>query len=223
MTLPVYPGRDLLRGLSYGQKWSPMFFNMPTQTAVSGADIDLGLAEHPLHDFELTYGFLRDGPIPNSDLLAQLEFKTLMGFHLQLGGALGRFLYLNIDDYQVFQNVIGTGDGATTSFTLTRTFGANGYTGTEPVGQVNTGELFNAYLNGSGTPVNPSLYTVDDTSPCANTIVFDTAPPNGQAIAVDMSYWYYCKLGENSNTFEKFMSRLWNVGKVRLHSCRPGA
>jgi len=38
-----------------------------------------------------------------------------------------------------------------------------------------------------------------------------------------MSYYYYCKLANNSNTFEKFMERLWSLNKVSIHSCRPGA
>ena len=38
-----------------------------------------------------------------------------------------------------------------------------------------------------------------------------------------MSYYYYCKLADNSNSFEKFMDRIWALGKVTLHGCRPGA
>lgn len=223
MTLPVYPGPDLLPGLTYGSKWSPSFVNMQTATAASGADIDLGLAQYPLHDFELTYEFLRHGPVAGGSALAQLEFRTMMGFHLQIGGTLGRFLYKNPDDRRVFQNQIATGDGTTTTFTLTRTFGANGYFGSEPVGQVDTGEPFNVYLGGSATPVAPSAYTLNTSTPVANTITFASAPAAGQNIAVDMSYFYYCKLAQNSNTFEKFMGRLWKLAKVTLHSCRAGA
>ena len=221
MTLPVYPGPSMLPGLKYSSKWSPTFFNQ-TATTATGADIDVGIAQYPLHDFELSYEFLRDGPQAGG-LLQGLEFRTLMGFHLALGGTLGRFLYKNPDDYQVFQNQIGTGDGTTTTFTLTRTFGANGYFAAEPVGQVDTTSLFDVYLNGSSTPVTPSLYTVSTANPCANTITFQTAPGAGQAITVDMSYFYYCKLASNANSFEKFMNRLWSVEKVTLHSCRAGA
>lgn len=226
MTLPIYPPRDLLPGLTYGSKWSPLFVNMPTATTASGADIDLGLAEYPLHDFELTYELLRDGRgWGNGHALPTLEFRTMMGFHLQIAGTLGRFLFRNVDDHQVWQNVIGVGDGATTTFTLTRTFGANGFFATEPVGQVELGGRapFNAYLGGSATPVNPTLYSVSTANPLMNTITFATAPAGGQSISVDMSYFYYCKLAQNNNTFEKFMERLWALNKVSLHSCRPGA
>ncbi len=221
MTLPVYPDRQLLRGMTYNSKWSPRFFVQSVTTA-TGADLDLGLAQYPLHDFDLTYSFLRDGPDWH-DALGALEFRTMMGFHLAMSGALGRFLYKNPDDYRVWQNVIGTGDGSTTAFTLTRTFGANGYEASEPIGQVIPGAAFNVYLNGSGTPVDPADYMLDTTSPLLNKITFDTAPTDTHAVAVDMSYYYYCKLAQNYNTFEKFMASLWMLGKVSIHSCRPGA
>lgn len=225
MTLPVYPRRDLLRGLAYSSKWSPGFYNVDPAVTATGAEIDVGLAQYPLHDFELTYAFLRDGVEWGPGARATLEFRTLMGFHLQIGGTLGRFLFHNVDDYQVFQNQIGVGDGATTTFILTRTFGANGYGGTEPVGMVNTdpSQPFNVYLGGSALAADPSTYTLSTANPVANTVTFKTAPAPGQTINVDMSYFYYCKLSQNSNTFEKFMDRLWMLNKVSIHSCRPGA
>ena len=223
MTLPIYPPRDLLPGLTYGSRWSPSFVNMPTATTASGADVDLGLAQYPLHDFELQYEMLRDGRSwGNGAALPTLEFRTMMGFHLQIAGTTGRFLFRNPDDHQVWRNIIGVGNGSITSFVLTRTFGANGFFGTEPIGQVDSLAPFNAYLNGSSIPVPPSQYAVGAANPCANTITFETAPSSGQSIAVDMSY-YYCKLANNSNTFEKFMERLWSLNKVSIHSCRPGA
>lgn len=223
MTLPVYPDRSLLAGLTYNSNWSASFMNLPTATMASGADIDIAIAEYPLHDFELNYEFLRDGLCEQFQAGEGLEFRTMMGFLLQIAGTVGRFLYKNPDDHKVWQNIIGTGDGTTTAFTLTRFFGANGYGASEPVGQVNTGEAFNCYLNGSAAPVNPTLYTVSTATPCANTIIFETAPAAGQKIAVDMSYFYYCKLADNNNTIKKFMNRLWSMDKVSLHSCRPNA
>jgi len=224
MTLPVYPDKSLLPGLTYGSLWTPRFYNLPTATTASGADIDLGLAQYPLHDFDLTYRWLCDGIGPEAWRSGQgLEFKTMMGFLLQTGGTAGRFLYKNPDDWRVFRNSIGTGDGTTTAFTITRTFGANGYTGIEPVGRVNTSAGVNVYLNGSATPLDPSLYSISTTTPCANTITFGSAPADGYDISIDMSYFYYCKLAQNNNTAKKFMDRLWSMDKVSLHSCRPGA
>lgn len=222
MSLPIYPGRDLIAGLAYSQKITDNWFRT-TATTATGAEIDVGQAQYPLHDYELTYAFLRDGIRWGPGARATLEYRTMRGFFLQMGGSLGRCLYKDIDDHQVFQNQIGVGDGSTTTFVLTRTFGANGYEATEPVGQVDTDEPFAAYLNKSSTALDPSLYTLSTANPVANTITFVTAPPLGQSINVDMSYFYYCKLADNSNTFEKFMERLWMLSKVTLRSCRPGA
>jgi len=220
MTLPVYPDRTVLPGLGFSTKWSPVFFNMPTQTAAAGADIDLALAATPLHDFELTYEVLRDA---GRNTLEASEFRTMMGFHLQLGGTVGRFFFKNIDDFSVSQQLIGVGDGVTTAFVLTRTYGLGGYSGTEPVGGVNTAYPFNVYLGDSATPADPSSYTLSTTMPCQQIVTFGVAPLLGQNVRVDMNYWYYCKLADNSNTFEKFMNRLWLLNKVKLHSCRAGA
>ena len=222
MTLPIYPDKSLLPGLTYDSSWSPVFYNLPTATTATGADIDMELAQDPLHDFELTYRFLRDGIHAGFFNGQGLEFKTMMGFLLEIGGTRGRFLYKNPDDWRVYQNSIGSGDGSTTVFTLTRHFGANGYGASEPVGQVDLTEPFNVYLGGASTPVDPSLYTVSTANPVANTVTFLTAPGSGQNIAVDMAYFYYCKLASNSNTIKKFMNGLWAMDKVSLHSCRAG-
>jgi hypothetical protein len=219
MPLPVYPGTHLLPGLTYSSKWTPTYFNQ-SATAASGAEVDVGIALHPIHQFELTYAFLRDG-VGWGNALSALEFRTLMGFHQMMGGSRGRCLYRNPDDYRVWQNLIGMGDGTTTTFTITRTLGANGYAASEPVGQVDIAAGVNVYLAGSGTPLAPALYTIDASSPVANTITFTTAPPTGAEIRMDMQFYYYCKLPD-AGTFEKFMSRVWEIGTVKLRSCRAG-
>ena len=113
MMLPVYPDASVLPGLGWSQKWSPEFFNMKTETTATGADIDLALAQYPLHNFELTYDFLRDKWFWSS---ASLEFKTMMGFFLMMSGSVGRFLFRNTDDHFVAAQAIGTGDGTTVTF-----------------------------------------------------------------------------------------------------------
>lgn len=211
MTLPVFP---TLKGITYPVKWTPRFYNMATQTAASGADIDLALAQYPLHDFELQYEFMRTAS-------GTPEFQTLMGFVLQLAGTPGRFLFLNPADNAVTGQGIGTGDGTTTTFTLVRSFGAGGFAGVEPVGYVNLVGL-NVYDNGVLKTLG-SDYTLNQTTPCLQTITFSVAPAAGHAVTVDMSYWYYCKFVDNAQEFDEFMNQLWSMQKITLHSCRPGA
>ena len=210
--LLVYP---TLPGLAYNVGWDTNFFNMPTSTSSSGADIDLGIAQYPLHDFTLTYEFLRDA-------FGFTEQKTMRGFFMAIAGSLGRFLFRNPHDCGVKSQIIGTGDGATRLFTLIRTYGAGEYSSSEPVGMVDTTAPFNAYLNGlvlgEGTD-----YTLVTSVPCLQQIQFATAPALGQVITVDMNYFYYCKLADSKLTLEEFMHRLWTLNKIVLHSCRAGA
>lgn len=219
MVLPVYPDKTLLKGLGFSTKWSPEFFNVPTESTASGADIDLALAQYPLHNFELTYNFLRDWRAPAN---ASLEFRTLMGFWLMLGGTVGRFLFRNCDDNFAAAQLIGTGDGATTTFgPIVRTFGANGYWGSEPVGQIDSTQPVTVRLG--DTVQASSSYTVNSSTPLNQTITFSAAPASGTPIYMDFGFFYYCKFAENSNTFEKFADRLWLLQKVALKSCRLGA
>lgn len=219
MPLPIYPDRTLLRGLGFSTKWSPEFFNLATETTATGADIDLALAQYPLHGFELTYNFLRSWRAPAN---ASLEFKTLMGFWLMLGGTAGRFLFKNPDDCFVAAQLVGTGDGTATNFgPIVRTFGANGYFASEPVGQIDTTQPVIVRLGDAVQ--SSSTYTLNTTAPLNQIITFATAPAAATPIYMDFAYFYYCKFADNSNTFEKFADRLWLLQKIAIKSCRPGA
>jgi hypothetical protein len=217
MTLPVYPDSSVLKGLGYSAKWSPEFFNAATETTATGADIDLALAQYPLHNFELTYNFLRSWRGPGN---TPLEFKTLMGFWLMLGGTQGRFLFRNTDDCFVAAQQVGTGDGVTTVFgPIARTFGANGYAASEPVGVIDTTQPVIVRVGGN---TQASGYMLSTATPLDQTITFAAAPAAGLPITMDFAYFYYCKFAGNANTFEKFADRLWLLQKVSIKSCRPG-
>ena|ERR1700690_1320962 len=247
MTLPLYPGTPGaltppgLAGLGYSVKWSPTFFNQ-SQKAVNGASIDIGLSPYPLHNFELTYNFLRDSqylyPPGSFPAANQYEFKVLMGFFLQMGGSLGRFLFDFIDDDAYVATggassppsqplcTTANGDGTTTVFTIARPMGvwlslANNYLGiAEPVGYVNTltAVYWNTSLQGGGT------YTIDKTIPGNQKITFTGgAPPNNAIITISMTYYYYCKFADDTMTFEKFVNLLWSGQSVKIQSCRAGA
>lgn len=215
MSLPVYPS---LSGLTFPIKWIPRFYNMKPQTTASGADIDLGLAANPLHDFELQYDFMRSSQ-------GQVEFQTLMGFVLQMAGNPGRFLFSNPADNSVTGQAIGTGDGTTTTFTLVRTFGAGGFSGSEPIGYVNSSSL-KVYDNGVlKNPPGPGQdYSLSQTTAGAQTITFTSyTPASGHSITADFSFWYYCKFPSDAQEFDEFLNQLWTAQKVLIHSCRPGA
>lgn len=209
VTYAVYP---TLASLGYSVFWIPQFANAPTQVAANKAEIDLALAATPIHDFELTYNVLRNN-------VADHEFKTLFGFFLLQGGNVGRFLFLNPDDYTVTGQVQYTTDGTTLTYgPLNRTFGYGANVGTEAVGYIDNSATFNVYLD--GVLESPGNYTLDRTYPCNQRITWAVAPTTGKVITTDMTYWYYVKFQEDNMSFEKFMSTLWTVKKVSLRSCR---
>lgn len=238
MTLAIYPPASDLPGLGYGVHWTVDFFNQPSAVAVSGASIDLALASTPLHTFELIYNFLRDGPI-GSPLAAQLpasntygtsEFRDMLGMFLSQQGSVGRFLFANPDDNFAVGQLIGTGNGSQQTFQIVRTLGSTAisfsYTGTEPVGYVDTVTSTPVvYGNtGSGPVVIPgSAYTISQTTPVNQTITFIGPPASGEIITMDFNYLYYCRFVGNSLTLEKMYNRVWMAQKVTIQSCRQGA
>lgn len=195
-------------GFGFPFSWTPDFFNLPSAVTSSGASIDLGIAQYPLHTFEMSFELLRDfGGSPT-------EFKKLIGFFTQQGGTIGRFWFINPDDNTVTGGFVGTGDGTTTSFLIGRSLQGVIY---EPVGLVDPN---NVYLNGV---LQTSGFTVDITTPMRQTITFASAPGAGVVVTMDFFFSYYCRLSENGLTFDKFSSQRWSVAKVKMQSCRFGA
>lgn len=212
--LAIYPD---LPGLGYSQFWNPKFFNQ-SEVASGGANVDLALSPTPIHEFELTYDFLR----ANGAFMAGTpEFKIFFSFFLAMGGQVGRFLYWNPDDHNVTSQFVATADGNTSVFgPLSRTYGYADNNQTEPVGYIDITQPLNVYLN--GVKQTASSYQIIQTTPMNQQLKFLNTPASGVVITIDMYYRYYCKFTEDSNTFEKFMNNLWTVKKVTLRSCKAG-
>jgi hypothetical protein len=210
MSYQVYPS-NALPGLAFPQKWSPRFFNN-SATAASGASVDVGIAQYPLHTFELTYEVLRDF------VGTPTEFRNLMAFFVSVSGTLGRFLYLNPDDNAVTAGPIGTGNGTTVTFPIITPIPLTG----QPMGPAGLVPAITAlYFN--GVAQSSSLYTLNNAVAMDQTITFGSAPGAGVIITADYTFYYYCKFAEDIMTFEKFSNQRWSVAKVTLQSCRYGA
>jgi uncharacterized protein (TIGR02217 family) len=207
----VYP---TLPGLAYPVDWDTAFFNADTQRTSTGAEIDIGLSQYPLHTFGLEYEFAREHFGFN-------EHRLLRGFFGATRGNLVRFLFRNEDDFRVRRQAIATTDGSTRSFTLIRTYGVGEASFSEPVGYVDQTAPFNVYLD--DVLQDPSSYTIDTTVPVSQLLVFNGVPTTGHAVTVDMDYFYYCKFADPKISLQKFMNELWSGDKIILKSCRPGA
>jgi len=211
MTAPVtYPMPETLSDIKV--IWRPKAVNFAPQQHTSGREVIVAASQYPMHEFELIYNMLRNKP-------TQFEFKTFMGFFLQLGGTLNGFLFKNPYDGQVTGSVIAHGDGTTTTFSLTRTFGAGGFTAAEPIGYLDPATTLNVYLNGVLKTLG-SDYTVDQTLPGKQTVTFSSAVGNGVAISIDASFFYFCRFLDDTLDFEQIVYNVFQLKKVTLVSKR---
>lgn len=198
------------------------------QSHTSGGEFRIGYWSEPLWEWDISYNVLRDGFRNGA---AYDELRRIEGLFLACSGALQGFQFWDCDDNQVIRQTIGETDGLTTAFTLKRTYGANdpayGWQGTEAIGFLDTTQPFNLYVDTSGTPVSisdPTFgYSLATSAPKQQLLLFDTPPPPGHALFVDMSYLYYARFGADAQDFDKFMHQLWGMKKVNLVSLRYGS
>jgi uncharacterized protein (TIGR02217 family) len=169
-------------------------------THVSGREVRAALYSSPLWQFELTYEVLR------ADISAQLQ--TLMGFYLQCQGQFATFLFQDPTDYQATSQVLGVGDGNTTSFTFLRTLG--GFV--EVVGNVDA--VSAVRVGGVAQPAGWSLQS-------PNTLVFAAAPAVGLQVSADFSFSFVCRFLDDTHDYENFMSQLWTLKSCKFRSVKP--
>ncbi len=153
------PSLPSLAGLTWSRHKKPSF-NTRIATHVSGREVRVPSMTYPLYEFEANYEGLASNATAAFSGLGASSLQNLMGFFLQLQGQYGVFLYADPDDNTVVGQGLGSGDGATTSFTFVRALG--GFA--EPVGWVTA--IANVYLNGAAQP--RTAYSL--TAP--NTLVF---------------------------------------------------
>ena len=155
---------------------------------------------YPLYQFKLKYEFLRSSA-------AYLELQTLAGFFLARQGSFDSFLYTDPDDNTVTNQVIGTGDGSNKVFQLVRTYGAGGFTLTEPVHNTNSTPVIK--VDGVTKAV-----TTDYTISATGLVTFVTAPANTKSVTWTGTFYYRCRFKDDSSDFDKFMQDLWSNSAV---------
>jgi uncharacterized protein (TIGR02217 family) len=206
MTTP--PSLPNLSGLGWSRHKKPGFATR-VASHVSGREVRVALMAYPLYEFEAVYDGLASDATAGFAGLGSSSLQSLLGFFLQLQGQFGTFLYTDPDDNAVSSQIVATGDGATTSFTMMRSLG--GFL--EPVGWV-TG-VGNVYLN--GTPQAAGAYSLA----APNTVTFTTAPGAGVAVSSDFSYAFNCRFLDDQMDFEEFMSNLWKLASMKFRSVKP--
>ena len=204
--IAIFPA---LPGLGWSVTKAPRFATR-IQKAVSGRELRVLDQPYPIWVWTLAYSMLRDKHDTRGagGLGAGFdELRTLAGFFLQQQGALQPFLFDDPTDDTVTGQSIGTGNSSTTVFQLVRSFG--GFS--EPTVAPNTVSAI--YFN--GVLQSSSGYTVD---PATGLVTFTTAPPTGQAITADFTYYFRVRFADDTAEFENFMYQLWQLKQVKLQS-----
>ncbi|MDY7537680.1 DUF2460 domain-containing protein [Undibacterium sp. RTI2.1] len=189
MSNAVFP---TLAGLAWGNTKKPQF-STRIQRSVNGRELRTSLMSSPLMTFTLKHEFLRDRNV-NDDL------RLIQGFFMTCQGSYDSFLYTDITDSTVTNQVIGLGDGARTQFQLLRAYG--GFL--DPVMNVNA--ITDVKLNGTAT----ASYGIDT----FGMITFVTPPAAGVSVTWTGSYYYRCRFVDDGAEFGGLMNKVWELRTI---------
>ena len=192
-----------------GQGWSvhkrPKF-STRVANHVSGREVRSPAYAQTLYEFELTYDALVSTANPALIGAGASSFQALLGFYLACQGQLGTFLYVDPTDSIATNQVIGTGNGVTSTFALQRTIG--GFS--EPVSWVTAVNA--VFVNGAAQSgwgyATPNLLSLA------------SVPPAGASITASFAYAYLCRFLDDQQDFENIMSGLWQLQSLKFRSVR---
>lgn len=194
MSSLVFPA---LPGLAWSVMRTPTF-SVQMRTSDSQRETATIIMDKCYYTIEMTFEFLRQGG-------TYTELQQLEGLFLTMRGSYDYFKFSDPNSNTVMNGQIGTGDGTNKVFILARNTGPSYF---EAIGMVN--QLTDVKVN--GVTVDPADYTLS----LPNVIVFNTAPPNGQAVTATFTYYYLCRFGEDQHEYEQFMYRLHTLNQMTL-------
>lgn len=187
-----------------------------TQRSASGRETRVALYSSPLYEFTINLNFLRAHAYHG-------EFQALLNLYMQVQGQWDTFLYEDPDDHRAENERIGTGDGTTTNFVLTRTFADY----TEVVANADTVTVTTepTMWNEDGTVTEfsdgdaemfatwPDLgsFTI-----AGSVITFATAPALGSPIYWSGHFYYRCRFLSDAVEFQKTSGRRWKVDSLKF-------
>jgi uncharacterized protein (TIGR02217 family) len=171
---------------------------------VSGRSTRRSRAAAAYYDLELTYEVLRADA-------AHGELQAIAGFFAEMRGAATPFWLAPPGLSNVNGQILGVGDGSTTTFALARSYG----TTAEPV--AGTSGVAAVYENDVAIP--GSLWSV--TAGYAPQVVFATAAAAGVVVSADFGALSLCRFAEDIADLENFMTLLWAFRTVKLQTVRP--
>ncbi|MCI4680172.1 glycoside hydrolase TIM-barrel-like domain-containing protein [Rhodoblastus acidophilus] len=203
---PPGPGAYATFPTLSGEAWSAHYkprFSTRTAAKASGRETPAAVFASPLWDIELRFDVLRSAT-------AFSEMQEVLAFADEVAGQGAPFLFAPPGSLGVYFGAsLGSGDGATRAFVLSRAIG--GYV--ERV-QALIGSP-TVYVD--GVALGPSAYSV---SVLPATITFATAPAAGAALTIDFSVAHLARFSDDTEDLEQIMSGLWQAGAIRLETVR---
>lgn len=196
---PVFP---VLMTIGWSTRLSPLFSTV-SALHVSGREVRSAKMAAPLWQIELNYDVLRV-PSPNDEL------QQIVGFFEECEGESASFYFEPPSLSPISGQMIGIGDGSTTTFPLTVSIG--GYV-LSPAG---VGEVSAVYLDGI---LQSGGYAIDP-APLSPSVTFATAPVTGAAVTVDFQWYLLCRFDDDSEDAEEFMASLFALQSLKLRTVR---
>jgi len=190
---------------SYGfpVKKSPSY-NTVTQTPASKrGQLKIALQTYPIWKFDYIIPYLKGGA-----LLANSPWQQLIGFFGGEAGAGGDWLFNDLRDNSVTNQVVGISDGTTTIFPMVRTL---------PNGLLDLIQNFNGapIIKDNGTVVSGGLYSIDT----YGNLTFTTAPLAGHTITWTGSFYFMCHFLEDTlQDLQENMQNLWEIQSLKFES-----
>jgi len=193
-----FPSFPTLLGQGWSTKVTPRFSTVLHERA-SGKSARRPNMRWPLYEIELVFDFLRGDQMT-------LELQTIVGFFESVQGQTLPF-WIAPPGLSALQNqLVGTGDGATTMFPMLRSTGAF----SEPLAGVSS--LSAVRVN--GTPLSAGAWTLSPGYQPALTLA--AAPPSGAPIDVDGGALWLCRFQDDALDVEQFGNQLFAAKSVKL-------
>src|SRR5882724_657857 len=195
--LPVLPGLqwDIIKTPQWKTSISPH---------ISGREARATNYQFPLWSWEMHYSVLRE-------YSSFTELQTLLGFYQQRSGAFDTFLYPDPSEPNVVSlGAIGTGDGVTNNFTLTKSYG--GFV--EPVGYADPATV-HVYVNASEV-FQPGTFSFIT----PNTIAFVSPPAVSAAITASYTWYYRVRFSDDAQNYNNFFYKFWELKKFTIQSVK---
>lgn len=192
-SIPVFPS---LPGRSY-PSGRPNIWNTIRQEAISGQVTTIGLWAAPKRRYEMSFSVLRT--------LQYQELQILEDFIDSLNGGVFNFYLDDVDDNTAVLQPFGTGDAVTNVFQLQRAQISGGFSA--PIQSPRNGTVT---IYADSVLVPSADYSI---SP-VGVVTFGVSPASGVRLTWSGSYYWLCKLDDDTTSFSKSMYWIWDLKKI---------